>query len=270
MRPAISRLSASSVSAPLDAASSGSSREAAASRFESHPGCPRSLVGAGAEGAGVAAGRDPVADEAGHGGAEAAPGSGLARTGRSARPTGSRSWARRPLRRRAPARIRAASATTSGTFSAARGNGFSKTRARCRRCGCAHAVRRRRRSRPTPTPARQAPSARGSDRKRPAASLRRFRLSPAADRARRGAVPAASDRVRAEPGSPCPSLRRPTDGSGRRRVRARWSAACWSVRGSFAASARFARAPWPPCREWFRIGRRPRSTRPLWRMRARR
>jgi hypothetical protein len=52
----------------MDDASSGSSREAAASRFESHPGCPRSLVEAGAKGAGVAAGRDVMAGEPGHGG----------------------------------------------------------------------------------------------------------------------------------------------------------------------------------------------------------
>ena len=42
MSPAISRFKASSVSAPLDEASSGPARGAVASRFESHPGCSRS------------------------------------------------------------------------------------------------------------------------------------------------------------------------------------------------------------------------------------
>ncbi len=66
MKPEISRLSASSVSAPLDAASSGSSREAAASRFESHPGCPRSAADAGGEAAGVATVRGAAVDDVGH------------------------------------------------------------------------------------------------------------------------------------------------------------------------------------------------------------
>ncbi|MGC9958649.1 hypothetical protein, partial [Roseiarcus sp.] len=42
MRPEISSASASSVSAALGAAAAGSSREAAASRLESHPAWPRS------------------------------------------------------------------------------------------------------------------------------------------------------------------------------------------------------------------------------------
>src|ERR1700722_19896688 len=67
MGPEISRLSASSVSAPLDAASSGSSREAAASRFESHPGWPRSAADAGAKGAGPAPGRGAAVDDAANG-----------------------------------------------------------------------------------------------------------------------------------------------------------------------------------------------------------
>ena len=131
-------------------------------------------------------------------------------------------------------------------------------------------VRRRRKSPPSPTPAQQAPSAHGSDRKRPAASHLWSRSSPAADQAPRDGVPAGSGRVRVEPGSPCPSLRRPTDGTGQRHDQARRSAARWSVRRSPAVSGSFGRAPLPPCREWFQTDPRPQSTRPSWRRRARR
>ena len=52
MRPEISSASASSVSAALGAAAAGSSREAAASRLESHPAWPRSEADAGSAAAG--------------------------------------------------------------------------------------------------------------------------------------------------------------------------------------------------------------------------
>ena len=153
---------------------------------------------------------------------------------------GGRGGRRRPRLRRGAAERRAASghgpdqllaprsSMTGAAFASAtrasavsRGGGASRLRsglawraaAACRnarpapRLRRAAPVRRRRRRRPSRRPAPPAPSTPGSDRKRPAALLRRFRSSPAADRGRRGAIPAASRRVRAGPGSPSPSLR---------------------------------------------------------------
>ncbi len=104
---------------------------------------------------------------------------------------------------------------------------------------------RRRSPRRIPTPAPRAPSARGSD-----------------PRPRRAATLAAFRRVRVGPGSPSLSLPRPIGGTARRRCRGRRKGARWSDRSPLATSAPCVRAPEPPCRECFRIVRRPRRTRP--------